>query len=112
MAAGEKTKRGKSKLAGSLLLQLLPSAIVLGIVVWNVGNLSDVLAGKNQLVRSSNFVQLAEGTWRFIVSGDSRNCGDVVMPAIAAHSLERYQPSFYWHLGDLRAIYKIDEDMA
>ncbi len=53
----------------------------------------------------------APGTWRFIVSGDSRNCGDVVMPAIAAHSA-RYAPSFYWHLGDLRAIYKIDEDMA
>ena len=52
------------------------------------------------------------GTWRFIVSGDSRNCGDVVVPTIAAHSLARYQPAFYWHLGDLRAIYKIDEDMA
>jgi len=50
--------------------------------------------------------------WRFIVSGDSRNCGDVVMPTIAAQSIERYQPAFYWHLGDLRAIYKIDEDMA
>ena len=23
-------------------------------------------------------------TWRFAVAGDSRNCGDVVMPAIAA----------------------------
>jgi hypothetical protein len=34
------------------------------------------------------------------------------MPAIAAQGIERYQPSFYWHLGDLRAIYKIDEDMA
>ena len=34
------------------------------------------------------------------------------MPTIAAHSLSRYQPVFYWHLGDLRAIYKIDEDMA
>lgn len=51
-------------------------------------------------------------TWRFIVSGDSRNCGDVVVPTIAAHSSARYQPAFYWHLGDLRAIYKIDEDMA
>jgi hypothetical protein len=60
----------------------------------------------------STLVPLQEGTWRFIVSGDSRNCGDVVMPAIAAHSSERYQPSFYWHLGDLRAIYKVDEDMA
>jgi Calcineurin-like phosphoesterase len=51
------------------------------------------------------------GSWRFIVSGDSRNCGDVVMPAIAAHST-KFAPSFFWHLGDLRAIYKIDEDMA
>jgi hypothetical protein len=54
---------------------------------------------------------LPAGSWRFIVSGDSRNCGDVVMPAISAHSA-RFAPSFYWHLGDLRAIYKIDEDMA
>jgi Calcineurin-like phosphoesterase len=54
---------------------------------------------------------LPGGSWRFIVSGDSRNCGDVVMPAIAAHSAQ-FAPSFYWHLGDLRAIYKIDEDMA
>jgi len=52
-----------------------------------------------------------EGSWRFIVSGDSRNCGDIVMPTIARHSA-KYAPSFYWHLGDLRAIYKIDEDMA
>jgi phosphomannomutase len=22
--------------------------------------------------------------WRFVVGGDSRNCGDVVMPAVAA----------------------------
>ena len=33
------------------------------------------------------------------------------MPAIAAHGT-KYAPSFYWQLGDLRAIYKIDEDMA
>jgi hypothetical protein len=52
-----------------------------------------------------------EGSWRFIVSGDSRNCGDVVMPAIAAHS-RQFSPVLYWHLGDLRAISKIDEDMA
>ena len=54
---------------------------------------------------------LPEGSWRFIVSGDSRNCGDIIMPTIAAHSA-RFSPNFYWHLGDLRAIYKIDEDMA
>jgi hypothetical protein len=53
-----------------------------------------------------------DGTWLFIVSGDSRNCGDVVVPAIAAHSAKHFHPSFYWHLGDLRAIYKVDEDVA
>ena len=53
-----------------------------------------------------------ESSWRFIVSGDSRNCGDVVMAAIATHSAKNYQPVFYWHLGDLRAIYMVDEDMA
>ena len=54
---------------------------------------------------------LPAGSWRFIVSGDSRNCGDVVIPAIAAHS-KQYHPKFYWHLGDLRAIYAMDEDMV
>jgi hypothetical protein len=62
-------------------------------------------------VPTSPAAALPEGAWRFIVSGDSRNCGDVVMPAIAAHSAQ-FAPTFYWHLGDLRAIYKIDEDMA
>jgi hypothetical protein len=54
---------------------------------------------------------LPEGSWRFIASGDSRNCGDIVLPTIATDSA-RFAPSFYWHLGDLRAIYKVDEDMA
>jgi len=49
---------------------------------------------------------LPQDSWRFIVSGDSRNCGDIVVPAIAAQS-SLFTPSFYWHLGDLRAIYKI-----
>ncbi len=52
-----------------------------------------------------------EGVWRFAVSGDSRNCGDVVMPAIAQHVLAD-NALFYWHLGDFRAIYMIDEDYA
>ncbi len=50
------------------------------------------------------------GTWRFVVSGDSRNCGDVVMPGIA-ETAKKNQAEFYWHLGDLRAIYKFDEDI-
>ena len=47
--------------------------------------------------------------WHFAVSGDSRNCGDVVVPSIAA-SATKNKAAFYWHLGDLRAIYGIDED--
>jgi hypothetical protein len=48
--------------------------------------------------------------WRFAVSGDSRDCGDVVMPAIA-ESVKSHQAAFYWHLGDFRKIYDFDEDM-
>jgi hypothetical protein len=51
----------------------------------------------------------AAPVWHFAVSGDSRNCGDVVMPAIAAGAI-RDQAEFYWHLGDLRAIYDFDQD--
>src|SRR5581483_12059587 len=50
-------------------------------------------------------------TWYFAVSGDSRNCGDVVMPAIAADAL-KHTVDFYWHLGDLRAIYGPDQDFV
>ncbi|MBV8053227.1 MAG: metallophosphoesterase [Acidobacteriaceae bacterium] len=49
-------------------------------------------------------------TWRFAVAGDSRNCGDLIMPAIA-RSAASNNARFYWHLGDLRAIYDFDEDM-
>ncbi|MGA8223312.1 MAG: hypothetical protein WB780_16815 [Candidatus Acidiferrales bacterium] len=48
--------------------------------------------------------------WSFAVSGDSRNCGDVVVPAIAS-GVKQSGASFYWHLGDLRAIYTFDEDI-
>jgi len=54
---------------------------------------------------------LAQETWRFAVSGDSRNCGDIVMPAIASGVLKS-GAEFYWHLGDFRAIYEFDEDMV
>jgi hypothetical protein len=50
-------------------------------------------------------------SWTFAVSGDSRNCGNMVMPAIAAGARANHA-AFYWHLGDLRAIYKIDEDYS
>lgn len=56
------------------------------------------------------FVQSnADSDWTFAVSGDSRNCGDVVMPAIA-EGVKRDGAEFYWHLGDYRAIYDFDQD--
>jgi len=53
--------------------------------------------------------QQNKSDWKFAVSGDSRNCGDVVVPSIAAGATKN-KAAFYWHLGDLRAIYGIDED--
>jgi hypothetical protein len=49
-------------------------------------------------------------TWHFAVSGDSRNCGDVVMPTIA-NNVHADRATFYWHLGDYRAIYDFDQDI-
>jgi len=48
-------------------------------------------------------------TWYFVVAGDSRNCGDVIMPAIA-DGARQHNARFYWHLGDLRKISDIDQD--
>jgi hypothetical protein len=48
-------------------------------------------------------------SWNFAVSGDSRNCGNVVVPGIAAGAKKEHA-EFYWHLGDLRLIHGPDED--
>ena len=50
------------------------------------------------------------GPWKFVVAGDSRNCGDVVMPAVAAGATSA-GAAFYWHLGDFRALYDFDQDL-
>lgn len=52
----------------------------------------------------------ASAQLKFAVSGDSRNCGDLVMPLIAADATKQ-GAQFYWHLGDLRAMSDIDQDM-
>jgi hypothetical protein len=49
-------------------------------------------------------------TWTFALSGDSRNCGDVVMPSIA-QGAKGASAEFYWELGDFRALYDFDQDM-
>ncbi|HEU4413759.1 MAG TPA: hypothetical protein VFT65_03165, partial [Candidatus Angelobacter sp.] len=95
------------------LLVISLAFTVLAITYCRKGK--DIFRAENKAAdqsQQSHLQPLEAGSWRFIVSGDSRNCGDVIMPAIAAHSASRFQPSFYWHLGDLRAIYMVDEDMA
>jgi hypothetical protein len=49
-------------------------------------------------------------SWTFAVSGDSRNCGDFVMPAIAT-KVKAEKDAFYWHLGDFRWMSQEDQDM-
>jgi hypothetical protein len=63
------------------------------------------------LLAVSLAAQAPPASWKFAVSGDSRNCGDIVMPAIAA-GVSRDGAGFYWHLGDFRAIYTFDEDLV
>jgi hypothetical protein len=55
----------------------------------------------------------AAGPWAFAVSGDSRDCGDLVMPKIAAAVAAEKSPpvDFYWHLGDFRRMYDVDCDV-
>jgi len=54
--------------------------------------------------------QTQASSWTFAVSGDSRNCGDFVMPAIAA-KVTAEKDDFYWHLGDFRWISSTDQDI-
>lgn len=56
----------------------------------------------------------ADNSWYFAVSGDSRDCGDLIMPKIAQdieNNRAETPAQFYWHLGDLRGMYRIDCDM-
>jgi hypothetical protein len=69
------------------------------------------LCGFNRVaLAQSSAPSSSSAAWSFAVSGDSRNCGDVVMPGIAA-GVKQSGAAFYWHLGDFRAIYNFDEDM-
>ena len=109
-----KTPHPDSSVGGSSTSRVLTRLLLTVLLVGSAAAQS-APAGPEHIVRRGvalpTTAPLPEGSWRFIASGDSRNCGDIIMPAIAAHSA-RFAPSFYWHLGDLRAIYKIDEDMA
>ncbi|MEP6802050.1 MAG: hypothetical protein ABJC07_08940, partial [Acidobacteriota bacterium] len=65
-------------------------------------------ARKNSSPAKSSVIA-ARPSWQFMVSGDSRNCGDVVMPSIASQA-SGTRVDFYWHLGDFRALYDFDQD--
>ncbi len=56
------------------------------------------------------YAQQPPQPWHFAVSGDSRNCGDIIMPAIA-RKVQAGDADFYWHLGDFRLGSDIDQDM-
>ena len=72
--------------------------------IWTLLLAAVFLFGGTALAQSSS-----TPAWTFAVSGDSRNCGDIVMPAIA-QGAKRDGAEFYWHLGDYRAIYDFDAD--
>lgn len=85
------------------------------VAVWTLaaGTLLIGVATLTRAARAENpplQPESAGATWRFAVSGDSRNCGDVVMPAIAA-GVNKQHVDFYWHLGDFRWLAHVDEDL-
>src|SRR5262245_13886270 len=55
------------------------------------------------------------GPWYFAFSGDSRDCGDLIMPKIA-RDIEDHRATtpveLYWHLGDFRRLYGPDCDIV
>jgi hypothetical protein len=59
---------------------------------------------------ASSALAQGDSTWTFAVSGDSRNCGDIIMPSIA-RQVSTDRANFYWHLGDFRASSDFDQDM-
>jgi hypothetical protein len=62
------------------------------------------------LAPRANARQAAQN-WTFVVSGDARNCGDLIAPAIA-ETARKVNAAFYLHLGDLRSTFNFDEDMV
>ena len=68
-----------------------------------------VLAAGVGFSSRTGVAQAVDSTWTFAVSGDSRNCGDFVMPAIAA-KVKAENDAFYWHLGDFRWMSSPDQD--
>jgi hypothetical protein len=86
---------------------LLVSAALSLAVLWALWFAPPAQARGNASGSARNPAGVA---WKFAASGDSRNCGDVVMPAIA-RGVKKSGALFYWHLGDFRKIISADEDI-
>ncbi len=69
-------------------------------------------AATNAQNQAPKAIEEPHKAWTFAYSGDSRNCGDFVMPAIAA-DVRAEGDQFYWHLGDFRLMSAnaYDQDM-
>jgi len=109
MATRQDTLRGGIFVGNIHTMQFLNLQSIAGRGVLAIGALlvaANVCAGPTP---TKGAKQPAPASWYFMVSGDSRNCGDVVMPSIAA-AARANRAAFYWHLGDLRAIYDFDDD--
>ena len=89
---------------GAFLILLLASAGVM-----------HAQRNRKSIARTRAANKTVRSDWYFAVSGDSRDCGNLIMPKIAK-SIETRRTStpvqLYWHLGDLRALYRIDCDIA
>lgn len=95
-----------SKVALVLGLSLMVGAVLLLIALMRIKNRGPI----TEPHRGSAMIHPPTTTWTFAVSGDSRNCGDVVVPTIAA-DISTHAAQFYWHLGDFRFIALVDEDI-
>lgn len=110
---GSSNRNGKLK----ILVHVIPRIVLLAAFYSFVGGPSLGRQGRSTQEKAINDKRQNEAAsqtepapWKFAVSGDSRNCGDVVMPGIAA-GVRESGADFYWHLGDFRAIYAFDEDI-
>jgi len=65
---------------GALLATIMAACLI--VIAWRCLDFGSARKLQKMKVTTHEPVTLPGGSWRFIVSGDSRNCGDVVMPAI------------------------------
>lgn len=92
--------------------------ITCGALLWIGIHLSATPSQASDSQRSPAILTVSQtspsGSWYFTVSGDSRDCGDLIMPKIAksiAGIRNKTPAMFYWHLGDLRQMLSPDCDM-